>query len=137
VTDRHRAREAALQALYFWEVGGASPDVALETVFADHQPDATPAARAFAGRLVGGVSADLAALDARIAAHSTHWRVERLAAVDRLILRLAAWELEHEPDTPAPVILDEAVELARTFGGDESARFVNGVLDALAKGLGR
>ena len=83
MTDRHQAREAALQALYFWEVGGAPVDVAIETTFAEHHPEAPPHVRAFASKLVAGVSSDLGGLDARIARHSAHWRVERLAAVDR------------------------------------------------------
>jgi N utilization substance protein B len=137
VTDRRRAREAALQALYFWEVGGADPGVALATVFAEHQPEATPATREFAAQLVMGVTGTTGELDRRLAGHLEHWRIERLATVDRLILRIAAWELEHDAETPVAVVLDEAVGLARTFSGDESARFVNGVLDPLARGLGR
>lgn len=137
MTDRHQAREAALQALYFWEVGGAPVDVAIDTIFAEHHPDAPPHVRAFASKLVAGVSSEVAALDARIGGHSTHWRVERLAAVDRLILRMAIWELANDPGIPAAVAIDEAIELARTFGGDESARFVNGVLDAIARELKR
>ena len=137
MTDRHQAREAALQALYFWEMGGTTPEVALETVFDEHQSDAAPHVRAFAARLASGVAADVAALDTRIGPHCTHWRIERLAAVDRLILRMAAWELVHDPGIPGPVVIDEAIELARTFGGGESARFINGVLDAVARDLGR
>jgi len=137
MTARRKAREAALQALYFADIGRAAPETALDAVFADHHPDADTATRAFATTLVGGVTGAAADLDAQIAAHSANWRFERLAVVDRLILRIAVWELTEEPDTPAPVILNEAIELARSFGGDDSARFVNGVLDAIAKGMGR
>ena len=91
--------------------------------------------RNFASALVFGTVRDLAALDRLIDAHSQHWRVDRLAVVDRLILRMATWELMHEPDVPHAVVLNEAVELARRFSADESVGFVNGVLDAIRKTL--
>jgi len=130
---RHHAREAALQILYFWEVGRSSPDAAIEAFFAEHEPDAPDAVKAFAGELVHGTVADVGALDALISSHSAHWRIDRLAVVDRMILRMAAWELTHSQDTPAPVVIDEAIELARTFSTEESVRFVNGLLDAIRK----
>ena len=130
---RHRAREAALQTLYFWEVGRATPDDAIAAFFAEHQPDAPEAVREFAATLVRGTAAEVADLDRTIEQHSAHWRLERLALIDRLILRMALWELRHERDTPAPVVIDEAIELARTFSTDESVKFVNGVLDAIKK----
>lgn len=133
VGPRHRAREAALQILYFWEVGRASPDEALAAFFAEHQPDAPEPLRTFASDLVHGTISEIGALDAIIAAHSSNWRLDRLAVIDRMILRMAAWELGHERDTPAPVVIDEAIELARTFSTDDSVRFVNGVLDAIRK----
>ncbi len=130
---RHAAREAALQALYLCEVGRAEPEVAVATVFTEHHPEAAPAGRAFAAEVVAGVVAERPRLDALIGAHLAHWRIERLATIDRLILRMAAWELQHEPDTPAAVVLDEAIELARAFGTDDSPAFVNGVLDAIRR----
>ena len=134
---RHQAREAALQILYFWEVGRADPDQAIDAYFAAHQPEVSDESREFASRLVHGTIADLEPIDRLIAAHSAHWRIERLAALDRLILRLATWELQHEPDVPAAVVIDEALELARTFSADESVQFVNGVLDAIRRAIGR
>jgi N utilization substance protein B len=133
MTPRRQARQAALQALYFAEVGGTAADAALHQVLAEHHPDAPAGVGEFAARIVEGVAASSADLDQRIAAQSTNWRIERLAVVDRLILRMAIWELSHEPETPPAVILNEAIELARTFGGDDSPRFVNGVLDAVLK----
>jgi len=130
---RHRAREAALQILYFWEVGRASPDDALQAFFADHEPDAPEPLRAFAADLVHCTIAEIAALDEAVAAHSANWRLDRLAVIDRMILRMAVWELRHGQDTPAPVVIDEAIELARTFSTEDSVRFVNGVLDAIRK----
>jgi N utilization substance protein B len=132
VTGRRRqAREAALQILYFWEVGRAQPVTAIEAFFAEHQPDAEPPVVEFATRLVHGTIGEVEDLDRVIEQHARHWRLERLALVDRLILRMAVWELRHEVDTPPAVVIDEAIELARKFSTEESARFVNGVLDAV------
>jgi transcription antitermination protein NusB len=132
---RHQAREAALQILYFWEVGGADPEDAIAAFFADHGAAASETVRAFAIELVRGTTSEVTRLDARIREHSEHWRIERLAVIDRLILRMAVWELLHQPDTPPAVVLNEALELARTFSTDDSVRFVNGVLDAIRKGM--
>jgi N utilization substance protein B len=132
---RHQAREAALQILYFCHVASVPPDEAFGPFFLEHLPDATDEVRAFAEQLATGVASETPGLDALIEQHSAHWRLERLALIDRLILRMAAWELQHQPDTPAPVVIDEAVELARTFSTDDSVRFVNGVLDAMRKTL--
>jgi N utilization substance protein B len=134
---RHQAREAALQILYFWEVGKTDPQQAVEAYFHEHQPEASEAVRSFASELVSGTIANLGAIDGLIAQHSANWRLERIAAIDRLILRMATWELQHQPDVPAAVVLDEAIELARTFSTDDSVRFVNGVLDAIRQALGR
>ena len=134
-TPRHQAREAALQALYLWEVGKTDPASAIETYFTEHKADAPDAVREFARRLVFGTVAELAALDSRIQSHSEHWRLERLAVIDRLILRMATWELQHAGDTPPAVVLNEALELAKTFSTDEAVKFVNGVLDAIRKSL--
>lgn len=132
---RHRAREAALQALYLWEIGGVTPQQAIGVYFREHAPDAEESVRAFATAIVSGTVEDLAAIDALISANSQHWRIERLAVIDRLVLRQAVWELRHEPETPPAVVINEAVELARRFGTDDSVRFVNGVLDAIKRGL--
>jgi len=134
-SPRHRAREAALGALYLWEMGRTNPAQALDTFFAEHSPDAPAPVREFASEIVLGTTADTAALDALIAKHSEHWRVERLAVIDRLILRMAVWELQPATDTPPAVVLNEALELARTFSTDDSVRFVNGVLDGIRKAL--
>ena len=132
---RHQAREAALQVLYFWEIGRTQADEALDAFFAEHAPDASDAVRRFARDLVVGTTSEVPALDALIESHSRNWRMSRLAVVDRLILRMAAWELMHERDTPPAIVLDEAIELARTFSGDDAARFINGVLDAISRAL--
>ena len=135
-TTRHQAREAALQVLYFCHISGANPDEALPAFFEEHLPDADASLRAFASTLVHGAVGDAAALDALIQQHSQHWRLERLAIIDRLILRMGGWELQHEPDVAPAVIIDEAIELARTYSSEESVGFVNGVLDAMKKAVG-
>lgn len=96
----------------------------------------TEAGRALAESLARGAQSRLAELDARIAAHTTNWRLDRVALVDRTVLRLGAYELLHST-TPPSVVIDEAVELAKRFGEADSASFVNGILDALMRAAGR
>ena len=134
-TPRRQAREAALQALYFWEVGRTAPDDAVDAVFAEHLPEASDAVRAFAETLMRGAVATHQEIDALIEKQSSHWRLERLAVIDKSIIRLAVWELQHQPETPPAVIVNEALELARTFSGEESVKFVNGVLDGIRRSL--
>jgi N utilization substance protein B len=131
---RRRGRELALQMLYQHELAGTDP----ETIFASFEElrDAPPEARDFAVALVRGVVARLAELDAQIGVRADHWRLERMATVDRNILRLALFELRFAPDTPAAVVIDEAVEIAKRFGSERSSQFVNGVLDGLLHDAG-
>ena len=84
----------------------------------------------FASRLVLGTIGELQALDRIIERHTRRWRIDRLAVIDRLVLRMAIWELRHEPSTPAAVVINEALELTRRFSSEDAVRFVNGVLDA-------
>ncbi len=135
IGPRRQARQAALRALYCWEVGKMPVEAALAAFFDAHGDDAPESLRGFTATLVEGTASDVAALDTLIAQHSAHWRIDRLAVIDRLILRMAAWELQHGAETPPAVVLNEAVELARTFGSDESPRFVNGVLDSIRRSL--
>jgi N utilization substance protein B len=149
---RHRAREAALQMLYQTEIGRASAHEAVRTYWPgrdappspeDEHADALPESsvdevgRTFANALVAGTLGRVAEIDTLIASHLKNWRIERTAIIDRLILRLAIYELLTETDTPAKVIINEALELARTFSGEEPVPFINGVLDAVRKTLGR
>jgi N utilization substance protein B len=136
---RHRARAAALQMLYQWEVGRASAHEAIETYWPaqDARDEVPEAHKEFANALVRGTIARVDEIDRLLAAHAQNWRLDRMAVLDRLILRLATYELLAEPETPARVVLNEAIELARTFSGDESVGFVNGVLDAVRKELKR
>jgi len=131
VGTRRRARELALQLLYQHEHTGADLE-AMQTDF-DEWTGAPDAVREFADFLLRGTLANLEQLDEELARQTAHWRLERLAAVDRNILRLAMFELMHEPDTPPAVVIDEAIEIAKKFGAEESGRFVNGVLDGFVK----
>ncbi|MGE0639161.1 MAG: transcription antitermination factor NusB [Thermoanaerobaculia bacterium] len=88
---------------------------------------------AYARRIVEGVHRDLEAIDGKIRSQADNWRLERMPSVDRNILRLAVYELVHEPDIPKLVVLDEAVELAKRYGSEQSSRFVNGLLDGILR----
>jgi transcription antitermination protein NusB len=130
---RHRARELALQWLYQWEVGGLDLD---EVFQADRQIELRPADELrdrLAEALVRGTAASLPAIDPLIAEQAHGWRIERMPIVDRLIVRLAVYELRSEPETPHAVIINEALELAHTFSTDEAVKFINGVLDGIRK----
>jgi len=134
---RRRSRQAALQALFAADLApraagakGAAAAAALDAL-GEHF-EVLPGARSFAEELVSGVSAHREEIDARLAGVSQRWRLDRMAAVDRNVLRLGAYEVLFG-GTPAAVAIDEAVELARRFGGFASPGFVNGVLDALAR----
>ena len=131
--ERRKGREFALQMLYQIEVGGSREET-LTTFWEGKDP--TPETREFAEGLVRGTLVRLDEIDALLRQGLEHWRLARIAAVDRNVLRLAAYELLHQPQTPPAVIIDEAIELAKCFGGDESGDFVNGVLDGLRKRLG-
>jgi len=133
---RHRAREAALQILYQWEVGRGDVDRAAETFFAHQWPDATPPSdelRAFAAALAHDTVYRLDAIDPLIAGTTERWRPERMPVLDRLILRMATCELLRDGSTPPAVVINEALELARTFTTEESVKFINGMLDAIRK----
>jgi N utilization substance protein B len=133
---RHRAREAALQILYQWEVGRGEVDRAVDTFFTHQWPNADPPSdelRAFASTLARDAVERLEEVDRLIAETAAHWRPERMAVLDRLILRMAACELVRDPETPRAVVINEALELARTFSTEESVKFINGMLDAIRK----
>ena len=134
--SRHRSREAALQVLYALDLSHREPGdlagagaEAFESA-AEHF-ELPEGARAFAKELIEGVSVHRAQLDEVLAGHARNWRLARMAAVDRNVLRLAVFEILYST-TPAAVVIDEAVELARRFGGEKSPAFVNGILDAVA-----
>ncbi|MGQ0715226.1 MAG: transcription antitermination factor NusB [Gemmatimonadaceae bacterium] len=130
-----RARARALQALYAWDVRGGEP---LDRVASQVWDDLAiaPDERVFASRIVRVIMSDGAEIDSALRDVTTNWRLERLGAVERAVLRIAAAELRRG-DPPARVTIQEAVRLAERYGSGQSARFVNGVLDALARKMGR
>jgi len=136
---RHRAREAAVQMLYQWEVGRSSMHEVIRTFWTNAPGLSEPAMpadqQAFAAKLAGGVAGAVEQLDPMIGEAAEHWRIERMNVLDRLILRLAVYEFLHEPGTPPKVVINEALELARTFSTDEAVRFINGILDAIRRRL--
>lgn len=138
---RHQSRRRALQILYQWDMRQPllSLDEATRAYYASLYSDdyeERPPWDEFTDKLTRGALEHREELDALLDRHSQNWRVARMSFVDRNILRLAAFEMIHT-DTPAPVVIDEALELARRFSSDESVAFVNGVLDALRRQLQR
>jgi N utilization substance protein B len=130
---RTKARECALQMLYQWDMTQDAMRRVIEAFWKVRST--TEATQAMAERLAHGASRECKEIDEIIAGASRNWRFERLAAVDKNILRLATYELRREVETPSSVILDEAIELAKRFGEKDSAPFVNGVLDAINREL--
>jgi N utilization substance protein B len=128
--SRRKAREAAVQMLYQMDVAGVEAARAIELFWENLGTEADE--REFADALVLGYGARHDEIDDKIRAASKHWRLERMSRVDRNIIRLGAYELLHVNDVPRRVTLNEAVELAKRFGNEESPAFVNGVLDRIA-----
>jgi len=141
---RHRSRQRALQVLYQWDMTKRPVAEAIrafyDTLRADQaaeekveeETDAEAGRDEFMEELASGASAMAPDIDNRIARKSEHWKLERMPIVDRNILRLGIYEMSRQ-DTPAAVVIDEALELARQFSSEESVAFINGVLDAVHK----
>jgi N utilization substance protein B len=130
---RSKAREVALQILYQVDVTEDGVESALQKF--SESFDCGPAAREYAWELVRGVIEKSAEIDARIAEVTEHWRFERLSRVDLSALRIAVYEMTAHPPLPPEIAIDEAIELSRKFGTADSSRFVNGILDQIAKRL--
>ncbi len=150
---RHRSRQRALQVLYQWDMNKGPVDDAIRAFYdtldadktaeeslggaepmeeADEEGPPAPGRDEFMEELARGASQMAPDIDRRIAEKSAHWKLERMPIVDRNILRLGIYEMSRQ-DTPAAVVIDEALELARQFSGEESVAFINGVLDAIHK----
>jgi transcription antitermination protein NusB len=132
---RHRSRKRALQVLFEWDIRKDAVDRAIahyyETLYSE-ETEKPPKQDKFMEELVRGTVANAEVIDRQIETKSEHWRLERMAVVDRNILRLAIYELSQQTVPPA-VVIDEAIELARQFSNDESLSFINGVLDAVRR----
>lgn len=131
-SSRHQARQAAVQALYQWDLTEQDPEEILEHFILQH--DLEGADRVYFYNLVRGVPLYHQEINAQIAPFLDR-DMESVDPVERSILRIGAYELEYQPEIPSKVIINEAIELAKTFGSDYSYRFVNGVLDKLARSL--
>ena len=131
MASRRKARELALQMLFQWEQGKHTPQHVIST-FLNAQA-VEPSTEEFARALFEGAVSEVETLDRLVGEHAEHWRLERLAAVDRNLLRIAIYELLHYPATPPAVVINEALEIARRFSDQGSVDFVNGVLDAVRK----
>ncbi|MBZ5726513.1 MAG: transcription antitermination factor NusB [Acidobacteriia bacterium] len=133
--SRTRSRQRALQILFLWDARrqpvGDAIDAYYDTLYSEEHPERDP----FVARLVQGTVEHVAEVDEQISKHAEHWRMERMPAVDRNILRLAVYEMTRG-GTPPAVAIDEALELARKYSSEESVQFVNGVLDAIHREQG-
>ena len=129
---RRKAREVALQFLYQLDLHGAVDPMPYEPEFWQRHP-VDPATRAFAESLVRGSKQQQSKIDQLLAQYVEHWDLERMAVVDRNILRMAVYELLWQPDVPPKAAINEALEIAKKFGTTESSRFINGVLDRILR----
>ncbi|MCX5794458.1 MAG: transcription antitermination factor NusB [Elusimicrobia bacterium] len=127
---RRQAREIALQALYLVDVAHTQPSEAFAIVNR-HAGQSEAQTLDFARSLLEGAVAKLAEIDAHISATAENWPIKRMAAVDRNVLRLAAFELAYERDTPVGVVIDEAIEIVRKYSTEDATKFINGILDKL------
>ena len=133
--SRRKARECALQMLFAADVAEMPADDVVRTYWAElGESDLDETAREFSTRLASGTLANLELLDERIRSRAEHWRISRMAVVDRNILRLAVYEFLYEP-TPRTVAINEALEIARRFSTYEATQFINGILDAIKRDL--
>ncbi|HHZ17271.1 MAG TPA: transcription antitermination factor NusB [Clostridia bacterium] len=130
---RRLARELAMKALFARDVGNNEPMELLARLY--EEVKISDEARAFSGQLVKGVEENQKLLDEAIDRYAIEWRLERIAAVEKNILRIALYEMLYLPETPPPVVINEAIEIAKLYGGDESPRFINGILGKVSQGL--
>lgn len=128
---RSRARETALKVLYQMDITRDSPEDGLRIFFRHHR--ISVGSQPFVSRLVRGTAEHRSEIDALLSQHALNWSLDRMAMVDRNVLRLGAYELLFEPEIPPKVAINEAVELAKRFGSLDSSKFVNGVLDSIHK----
>lgn len=128
---RRKARECALQMLYQQDLGGCKSHVVIRTYWEANPP--TDDARKYADELVGGIENHKVEIDSEISENSMNWKLSRMAAVDKNILRIAVYELKYRSDVPSKVAINEAVEIAKRFGTADSGAFVNGILDNIAR----
>jgi transcription antitermination factor NusB len=135
---RTKARECALKILYAIDIGKIDPDEAIDAFWTHQGEEVEPQVRSFAEILVRGVAQHHGAIDARISAHATNWELNRMAVIDRNILRFATFELIFMNDeVPPKVSINEAIDIAKKYGDRDSGKFVNGILDNIHKSEGK
>lgn len=122
-----------MQMLYQWEICGYTPAQVCHTFFDNNRAESD--VESFARQLYEGAVGEIERLDGLVREHAANWRLERMAAVDRNILRVALYEMLHYPETPVAAVINEALEIARRFSGENSVEFINGILDAIRKTL--
>ncbi len=131
---RRRARECALQMLFSYDVARPSVEELVETFWGE-MAEAAEEVRVFANELAVGTITHLEEIDERIKIRTEHWRIPRMAIVDRNLLRMAVYEFLYQPNTPKTVAINEALEIARRFSTNEATQFINGILDAIKRDL--
>ena len=131
---RRKAREYALQMLFQWDITHDAIDQIAATFFQNHAEEA-PAVTDFARQLVTGTVENVEHIDRLIQRHAEHWRLDRMAIVDRNLLRLATQEFLYDKEIPKTVVINEAIEIARRYSTQESPQFINGILDSIKKEL--
>ena len=129
---RSVARECALKVLYQIEMTGRTPENAVASLW-ESEPENPQDVRDFAAQLVVGIYANLADIDLKLGEYATNWQLNRMAVIDRNVLRLGLYELKYSSDVPPKVAINEAVELAKKYGDHDSSKFVNGILDKVHK----
>jgi transcription antitermination protein NusB len=139
--QRRRSREIALQILYCMDLTETPPDTATALIYElaedteERELRMSPLTRPFAEHLVQGVALHREELDERLRSASDHWRLERMSAVDRNILRMALFEMLYCPDVPPKVTINEAIDIGKRYGSEDSGAFINGILDRLLSGM--
>jgi len=132
--ERRKSRECALQVLYSIDISNAPVEQSLNLFWREHA-EASSEVVVFAEAIVGGTISKLEEIDSVISSNSANWKISRMAAVDRNILRMAIYELLYLKDIPKRVTINEAIEIAKIFGTEESKSFINGILDKISKGI--
>ncbi len=135
MSSRRKARECALQMLFQWDLGRDAPAMVEELFWTNTLRTEDIELRSFSSQLYRGTVASVEDLDRLIQVRAENWRLERMSAVDRNILRLGAYELTRTINTPPVVAINEALELARRYSGESSVQFINGILDSIRKGM--
>lgn len=133
MASRRKARECALQMLFQWDLGRNAPETVQELFWSNTRPAQDEALRSFANQLFEGTVKNIEEIDHLIRAYTEGWSLERMPVVDRNILRLGIYELLHQPETPPAVAINEALEIARKYSGEEAVLFLNSILDRVRK----